>query len=93
MCIPAYVLLTVCTVMNVIVMILMEYENCGRLECDAMWSVYQRTHCSIPEDCNPECWCCLCLDNPLVTQRVNWFPHCQAILRTGFSDEYPPAPD
>jgi hypothetical protein len=55
MCIPAYVLLKVCMVMNVIVKNITEYEQCGRLECVALCSIYQRTHCYIPEDCNPEC--------------------------------------
>jgi hypothetical protein len=55
MCTPAYVLLTVCMVMNIIVKNLTEYEHCGRLECVALYTVYQRSHCYIPEYCNPEC--------------------------------------
>jgi hypothetical protein len=78
-------------VMNVTGKILMEYEHSGRLECDAVWST--KEHTVRFQKTNPECWSELCLDNPLVSQRVNWFQHCQAILRIGFSDECPAAPD
>jgi len=79
-------------VMNVIGKILMEYEHCGRLECDAVCSTKEHT-VTFQKTVNPECWCDLCLDNRLVSRRVNWFPYCQAILRTGFSEECLPAPD
>jgi hypothetical protein len=40
-----------CVVMDVTVKVPTQYEHCDRLECDAVWSVYQRTHCYIPEEC------------------------------------------